>query len=62
VLPTSALAAGDIWVYDSAGVARVRLDSGTGTLYDDRVKVSGEGTRVISDSTAGLRIQNAPLP
>ena len=55
-------AAGDLWVYDSTGVERARLDSGTGFLYDDRVKVSGDGTRVISDSTAGLRIQNAPVP
>jgi hypothetical protein len=52
----------DLWIYDQAGSERARLDSGSGALYSDAVKFSGDGTRVVSGSTVGLRIQNAPTP
>jgi hypothetical protein len=52
----------DLWVYDEAGAERARLDSGSGSLFGDTVKFSGDGTRIVSGSTVGLRIQNAPVP
>ena len=52
----------DLWVYDGTGAERARLDSGTGFLQSDTVKFSGDGTRIVSGSSVGLRIQNAPLP
>jgi hypothetical protein len=58
----SVISGDDMWVYDSAGAERARLDSGTGSLYNDTVKFSGDGTRIVSGSTEGLRIQNAPAP
>jgi hypothetical protein len=58
----SVVSGDDLWVYDAAGVERARLDSGTGTLHSDTVKFSGDGTRIVSGSSVGLRIQNAPDP
>jgi hypothetical protein len=56
----------DLWVYDAQGLERARLDSGAipfdAILFGDAVKFSGDGTRLVSATSAGLRIQNAPAP
>jgi hypothetical protein len=52
---------GDLWVCDAAGAERARVDSG-GSLWTDAVKFSADGTRIVTGSSVGLRIQNAPVP
>jgi hypothetical protein len=52
----------DLWIYDQAGAERARLDSGSGSLFSDTVKFSGDGTRIVSGSSDGMRIQDAPIP
>jgi hypothetical protein len=58
----SVVSGDDLWIYDLAGTERARLDSGSGALWSDTVKFSGDGTRIVSGSSVGLRIQNAPVP
>ena len=53
---------GDLWVYDAAGTERARLDSGSDAHFSKALKFSGDGTRLISGSGSGIRIQSAPLP
>lgn len=62
VAGASVVSGDDLWVYDLTGAERARLDSGTGSLRNDTVKFSGDGTRIVSGSNVGLRIQNAPVP
>ena len=49
----------DIWVYGAASTPP-QLDSGTGSLIRRTLKFSGDCTRLVSASGAGLRIQAAP--
>ena len=58
----SVVSGDDLWIYDLAGTERARLDSGSGTLWNNTVKFSGDGTRIVSGSNVGLRIQDGPVP
>ena len=56
--------AGDIWLLDS-NVLKGRLLSGAGTsgsAYAHTLRFSGDGTRLMSATSSGLRIQAAPTP
>jgi hypothetical protein len=56
---------GDILVYDAAGTQIASLQSGMNGVYElyaAALRFSGDGTRLISGSQTGLRIQSAPPP
>jgi hypothetical protein len=58
----TAPAVDDIWFYDAGGTLLSRVDSGTDALKERALLFSGDCTRIISASEAGLRIQSAPVP
>jgi hypothetical protein len=58
---SSLSAQGDIWVYGPDDQLRGQLESGTSRqLFARALKFSGDCTRIVSGSGAGLRIQNVP--
>jgi hypothetical protein len=51
---------GDIFVYASTGMPLARVDSGNDALFARCLQFSGDCTRLVSASGAGLRIQDVP--
>jgi WD40 repeat protein len=53
---------GNIWVYNQTGTLLSRLSSGDDALAQRALRFSGDGTRIVSPATAGIRFQAAPNP
>jgi hypothetical protein len=56
----SSASPGDLYVYDAAGTLVTNLDSGAQSTQVRNLRFSGDCTRLISPTAAGVRIQNAP--
>ncbi|HKE97248.1 MAG TPA: hypothetical protein VKB34_23255, partial [Povalibacter sp.] len=56
----AAPASANLWVYDSLGVRRALLGAGGGNVFQRTLRFSGDGTRLLTTTETGMRIQSAP--
>jgi hypothetical protein len=52
----------NLWIYDGSGVQRALLGAGGVYVFQRTLRFSGDGTRLLTTTDTGMRIQDAPIP